>query len=323
MRKATIQEIMNKYRTVIVLVLIFVIATMLSPAFLSLNNIFNVIRQVAITAILGAGMTFVILTGGIDLSVGSILALAGALSAGVLGQTGSIILAILVAIGIGALCGAANGLFITKGEMPPFIATLGMMTLIRGCVLVYTNGSPVTVKSAAYKFIGKGYLLGIPVPVILLIVIFAIGYVILTHTKFGRSVYAFGGNREATRLSGINIVKTEWYVYLISGILAGIAGIILTSRLGSAQPTAGTGYELDAIAAVILGGTSLAGGQGFILPTVLGALILGIIDNILVLMNVNSFVASIVKGAVILIAVLADKKFKDLSLKAQQADSGK
>ncbi len=316
--KKTMQKLMTQYRTFVVLVLILIVASFLSSEFLSVTNLLNVIRQVAITAILAAGMTFVILTGGIDLSVGSILAISGGLSAGVLASTDSVLLAVLVGIGIGAICGMANGLFITKGEIPPFIVTLAIMTLLRGCILVYTNGSPITIRSDGYKFIGKGYVMGIPFPIIILAIVYIVAHIILKYTRFGRSVYALGGNREATRYSGINIVKTEWLVYTISGILAGLTGVILTSRLGSAQPTAGTGAELDAIAAVILGGTSLSGGQGFVLPTVIGALILGILDNILVLMNVNSFAANIVKGIVILIAVLADKKFKDLSAKIEK-----
>lgn len=311
--KKIMQKLMTKYRTFVVLVLLLIIASFLSSSFLSVSNLLNVTRQVAIIAILAAGMTFVILTGGIDLSVGSILALSGALSVGVLTRTNSVTLSFLTAIIVGVVCGGANGLFITKGKIPPFIVTLATMTLLRGCVLVYTNGSPLTVASDAYKFVGKGHFLGIPFPIIMLIVVYAIAHIILKYTKFGRSVYAFGGNPEATRLSGINIIKTEGLVYVISGLLAGLAGIILTSRLGSAQPTAGTGFELDAIAAVILGGTSLSGGQGFVLPTVVGALILGILDNILTLTNVNSFSANIVKGVVILIAVLADSKFKELS----------
>jgi ribose transport system permease protein len=193
-----------------------------------------------------------------------------------------------------------------------------MMTLLRGCVLVYTKGSPIPIKLDTYKFIGKGNILGIPVPVIILIVLLLVAHYILTQTAFGRSVYAFGGNKEASRLSGIAVKKTEWKVYIINGLLCGIAAIVLTARLGSAQSTSGEGIEMDAIAAVILGGTSLSGGVGFVLPTVVGAMIMGIIDNILTLMNVNPHATNIVKGAVILIAVLVDKKVKDLSAKAER-----
>lgn len=310
-------KLITKYRTLTVLVLILITATFLSSAFLTVDNLLNVVRQVSIIAILAAGMTFVIITGGTDLSVGSITAIAGAISASMLIKTNSVFIAIIVGLFIGLLFGLANGLFISRGGMPPFIVTLATMAIARGCVLVFTNGSPIAVKSSAYKFIGKGYLLVIPFPIIILIIVYAIGYVILKYTKFGRGVYSIGGNREASRLSGINIKKVETLVYTISGLLAGLTGIILTSRLGSAQPTAGTGYELDAIAAVILGGTSFSGGEGSILPTVVGALILGVVDNILTLTDVNPFATNIVKGIVILLAVLADSKFKKFSAKTE------
>ncbi|MDO5018030.1 MAG: ribose ABC transporter permease [Lagierella massiliensis] len=306
---------LNIYRSIIILVIMGGIASVLSPNFLRVNNLFNVFRQVAVAGILGAGMTFVILTGGIDLSVGSILGLAGAVAAGVLQKTENVFLACVTAILIGLIAGTLNGFWVAKLRIPPFIATLGMMTLLRGCVLVYTKGSPISIKSQAYKYIGKASIAGIPLPVIILIIVFAISHFILTKTVFGRNVYAIGGNREASRLSGIDTVKTEWFVYIINGILCGLAAIVLTARLGSAQSTLGEGIEMDAIAAVILGGTSLSGGTGFVLPTVAGAMIMGIIDNILTLMNVNPHATNIVKGAVILLAVILDKKVKDLSEK--------
>lgn len=315
-KKKLINQI-NVYRSVMILLIICIVATILSPDFLSVTNLFNVVKQITVAGIVGCGMTFVILTGGIDLSVGSILGLSGVLAAGVLASTESMILAVLTALGMGILCGAVNGLWVAQCEIPPFISTLGMMTLLRGCVLVYTKGSPIPVKVDAYKYWGKGTLLGIPVPIILLLVLFLIAHFVLTQTGFGRSIYAFGGNREAARLSGISTKRTEWMVYIINGFMCGIAAVVLTARLGSAQSTTGEGIEMDAIAAVILGGTSLSGGTGFVLPTVVGAMIMGIIDNILTLMNVNPHATSIVKGAVILIAVLVDKKVKDLSAKAE------
>lgn len=321
MRKNTKRKVasgVNIYRSVIILVVISIVAALLSPNFLSTANLFNVIRQIAVAGIVAAGMTFVILTGGIDLSVGSIVGLAGVIGAGVLASTGSAALAVLAALGIGLVCGAVNGLFISKFEIPPFIATLGMMTLLRGCVLIYTKGSPISIKSDAYKFIGKGSVAGIPLPIIILLVLFIIANYVLSNTSFGRSIYAVGGNREAARLSGISVKRTEWIAYIINGLLAGVAAVVLTARLGSAQSTSGEGIEMDAIAAVILGGTSLSGGVGYVLPTVVGAMIMGIIDNILTLMNVNPHATNIVKGAVILIAVLVDKKVKDLSAKAEQ-----
>ncbi|GLC82881.1 ABC transporter permease [Lacrimispora brassicae] len=315
-KKRLINQI-NIYRSVLILLVICTFAAFFSKSFLSVSNLFNVFKQVTVAGIIGCGMTFVILTGGIDLSVGSILGFAGVVASGVLASTGNTLLAVFTAVAIGITCGIINGFFISGCGIPPFIATLGMMTLLRGCVLIYTKGSPIPVKIDSYKFIGKGTVLGVPVPVIILIALFLLAHYILTQTSFGRSIYAFGGNREAARLSGISVKKTEWMAYIINGFLSGIAAVVLTARLGSAQSTSGQGIEMDAIAAVILGGTSLSGGTGFVLPTVVGAMIMGIIDNILTLMNVNPHATNIVKGAVVLIAVLVDKKVKDLSAKAE------
>ena len=315
-KKKLINQI-NIYRSVLILLVICVFATILSPSFLSVTNLFNVFKQITVAGIVGCGMTFVILTGGIDLSVGSILGLSGVLASGVLASTGNTAVAVAVSLTVGIACGAVNGFFVSVCGIPPFISTLGMMTLLRGVILVYTKGSPIPIKSDAYKFFGKGSIAGIPVPVIILIIVFLLAHYILTQTSYGRSVYAVGGNREAARLSGIRVKTSEFLVYTLNGLMCGMAGLILTARLGSAQSTSGTGIEMDAIAAVILGGTSLSGGVGFVLPTVVGAMIMGIIYNILTLMNVNPHATNIVKGAVILIAVLVDKKVKDLSAKAE------
>jgi ribose transport system permease protein len=320
MNQETKKRLMNQiniYRSFLILLVICIFAAFLSNSFLSVSNLFNVFKQVTVAGIIACGMTFVILTGGIDLSVGSILGLSGVVASGVLQSTGNTGLAVLTALTIGIVCGAVNGFFISHCEIPPFIATLGMMTLLRGCVLIFTKGSPIPVKADIYKFFGKGMILSVPVPVIILILLYLLAHYVLTQTSFGRSVYAFGGNREAARLSGISVKRTEWMVYIINGMLSGVAAVILTARLGSAQSTSGQGIEMDAIAAVILGGTSLSGGTGFVLPTVIGAMIMGIIDNILTLMNVNPHATYIVKGAVVLIAVLVDKKVKDLSAKAE------
>ena len=315
-KKKLINQI-NIYRSVLILLVICVFATILSPSFLSVTNLFNVFKQITVAGIVGCGMTFVILTGGIDLSVGSILGLSGVLASGVLASTGNTAAAVAVSLIVGVACGAVNGFFVSVCGIPPFISTLGMMTLLRGVILVYTKGSPIPIKVDSYKFFGKGSIAGIPVPVIILIVVFLLAHYILTQTTYGRSVYAVGGNREAARLSGIRVKTSEFLVYTLNGLMCGMAGLILTARLGSAQSTSGTGIEMDAIAAVILGGTSLSGGVGFVLPTVVGAMIMGIIDNILTLMNVNPHATNIVKGAVILIAVLVDKNVKDLSAKAE------
>ena len=263
-RKKKLINQINIYRSVLILIVICIFASILSSSFLSVSNLFNVVKQITVAGIVGCGMTFVILTGGIDLSVGSIVGLAGAIAAGILVSTENVFLAILAALGIGIVCGAINGFFVAQCEIPPFIATLGMMTLLRGCVLVYTKGAPIAIKVDAYKFIGKGTILGVPVPILLLVILYLIAHYILNQTGFGRSIYALGGNKEAARLSGIRVKYSEWIVYIFNGLMSGIAAIVLTARLGSAQSTSGEGIEMDAIAAVILGGTSLSGGTGFV-----------------------------------------------------------
>ena len=308
--KTSNQSLLQKIGPFIGLIAIVVIITILNPSFLSVNNLLNVFRQVSINALIAFGMTFVILTGGIDLSVGSILALTGAVTAGLMSGGMDPVLAMLVGLLLGAVLGAINGVIIAKGKVAPFIATLATMTIYRGLTLVYTEGRPVSGlgDSAAFQMLGKGYFLGIPIPVVTMILSFAILYFILKKTTFGRRVYAVGGNEEASILSGINADRIKIYVYSLVGLLAGLASLILTSRLNSAQPTAGEMFELDAIAAVVLGGTSLTGGRGWIVGTLIGALIIGVLNNGLNLIGVSSFFQQVVKGAVILFAVLLDRK---------------
>jgi ribose transport system permease protein len=292
------------------LIILVVIVSILNPSFLEPLNILNLLRQVAINALIAFGMTFVILTGGIDLSVGAILALSSALTAGMMVSGIDPILAILIGCILGGLMGTVNGLLITKGKMAPFIATLATMTIFRGLTLVYTGGNPITGLGDNYLFqlFGRGYFLGIPVPAITMILTFVILFIILHKTPFGRKTYAIGGNEKAALISGIKVPKIKVMIYSLSGMLAALAGAILTSRLNSAQPTAGTSYELDAIAAVVLGGTSLSGGKGRIFGTLIGALIIGTLNNGLNLLGVSSFYQMVVKGIVILIAVLLDRK---------------
>ncbi|ARD48899.1 ribose ABC transporter permease [Sporosarcina sp. P33] len=310
MSKINMRSSLQKLGPVIGLLLIVVIISIMSPSFLTLNNLFNVLRQVSINALIAFGMTFVILTGGIDLSVGSILALTGAVTAGMMSGGMDPILAMLLGVLLGVLLGAINGLIIAKGKVAPFIATLATMTIFRGLTLVYTEGRPISGLGDSFTFqmLGKGYIFGIPVPVITMAISFAVLYFILKKTTFGRRVYAVGGNEEASRLSGINVDRIKIYVYSLAGGLTAIASLILTSRLNSAQPTAGNMFELDAIAAVVLGGTSLTGGRGWIVGTLVGALIIGVLNNGLNLIGVSSFFQQVVKGAVILIAVLLDRK---------------
>ncbi|MFC4713247.1 ribose ABC transporter permease [Planococcus dechangensis] len=303
-------SLFQKIAPFIGLILIIVIITAINPSFLSMNNIFNVLRQVSINALIAFGMTFVILTGGIDLSVGSILALTGAVTAGMMASGVDPILAMLLGLFLGAVLGAINGIIIAKGKVAPFIATLATMTIYRGLTLVYTEGRPISGlgDSVAFQMLGKGYFLGIPIPVVTMLISFGILYFILKKTTFGRRVYAVGGNEEASVLSGINADRIKIYVYSLVGMLAALASLILTSRLNSAQPTAGQMFELDAIAAVVLGGTSLTGGRGWIVGTLIGALIIGVLNNGLNLIGVSSFFQQVVKGAVILLAVLLDRK---------------
>jgi ribose transport system permease protein len=292
------------------LIVITIILGVLSDTFFTLSNIFNLLRQVSVNALIAFGMTFVILTAGIDLSVGSLLALGSALTAGLLASGMDPMLAVLIGLVIGLALGAVNGLIITKGKVAPFIATLATMTIFRGATLVYTDGKPITglSDSFAFEMIGKGYFFGVPFPAIIMLVVFIILFFVLRNTVFGRQVYAVGGNEEAATLSGIKADRVKIWVYSITGMLSVLAGIIITSRLNSAQPTAGTMYELDAIAAVVIGGTSLAGGRGRIVGTLIGALIIGVIDNGLNLLNVSSFYQQIVKGGVILLAVMLDRR---------------
>ncbi len=305
---------LSKYQSIIGLIIFSIIISFLSDRFMTGSNAFNVLRQTSINAIIGVGMTFVILTGGIDLSVGSTFAFSGAVAAYLVGSGSHPITALIIALTVGAAIGVTNGLIITKGKLQPFIVTLATMTIFRGVTLVFTDGKPISpgyeANAEIFAAIGNGYTLGVPNPIIIMIVTVGIGYFVLKHTTIGRYVFAVGGNEDATRLSGVNVHRVKLFAYGISGFLAALAGIIITARLSSAQPTAGTGYELDAIAAVVLGGTSLAGGIGSVLGTVVGALIIGILNNALNLLNVSSYYQLLVKGLVILIAVLLDRKEK-------------
>jgi len=305
-----VENLMQKLGPLLGLLILVTIVSILNPSFLEPLNLLNLLRQVAINALIAFGMTFVILTGGIDLSVGAILALSSALMAGMIVSGVDPMLAILIGCLLGALMGAINGLLITKGKMAPFIATLATMTIFRGLTLVYTDGNPITGLGESYMFqlFGRGYFLGIPVPAITMMLAFAAFWVILHKTPFGRKTYAIGGNEKAAIISGIKVTKVKVMIYSLAGLLAALAGAILTSRLNSAQPTAGTSYELDAIAAVVLGGTSLSGGRGLIVGTLIGALIIGTLNNGLNLLGVSSFFQMVVKGIVILIAVLIDRK---------------
>nr|WP_278991190.1 ribose ABC transporter permease [Plesiomonas shigelloides] len=299
-------------KSLIALLVLIAVVSFLNPNFFVLDNLLNILRQTSVNAIIAVGMTLVILTAGIDLSVGSVLALCGAVAATMVGLELPVYVVIPAALALGAALGGISGVIIAKGKVQAFIATLVTMTLLRGATLVYTDGRPVSTgfsdAADSFAWLGTGYLFGIPVPIWLMALVFIAAWYMLNHTRMGRYIYALGGNEAATRLSGINVDRVKIAVYALCGLLAALAGLIVTSRLSSAQPTAGTGYELDAIAAVVLGGTSLAGGKGRIMGTLIGALIIGFLNNALNLLDVSSYYQMIAKAVVILLAVLVDNK---------------
>lgn len=304
------REILKRNKPFIGLFVLCFAISLVSSDFRSIDNFLIILRQTSINFIIAMGMTFVILTGGIDLSVGSILAFSSAVCAAMLSGGYPAFAAVLAALIIGMACGLINGFFISYVKLQPFIMTLVTMTVFRGFTLVFTGGRPISAgESAFFDFIGNGQLLFLPMPIILMIILFAFSYYALNCMRFGRYVYAIGGNEDASYLAGINTAGNKTAVYVLSGLFSALAGIIVTSRLGSAQPTAGSGYELDAIAAAVVGGTSLAGGIGAMQGTFAGALIIGIISNALNLLKVSSYYQTIVKGLVILFAVLLDKPF--------------
>jgi len=284
--------------------------SLLTPHFLSVSNLLNVMEQTTINAVIALGMTVVILTAGIDLSVGSLVALAGVVLASALQAGAPMPVAAAAGVLVGAACGLVNGGLVTLGRLPPFIATLGMMSVARGAALVYTEGRPISGFDAGFRVLSTGRVLGIPLPVLLTVVVYVAGHLLLTRTRFGRYVYAIGGNEEATRLSGVPVRFHKTMVYVLSGAASGLAAVLLTARLNSAQPIAGIMYELDAIAATVIGGTSLMGGSGTLLGTLIGALIMGVLRNGLNLLGVSSFLQQIVIGAVIIVAVLVDTTLK-------------
>jgi ribose/xylose/arabinose/galactoside ABC-type transport system permease subunit len=287
---------------VVALLLLLIVSSLLSPRFLSLPNLLNVLRQVAIVGILAIGQTFVILTAGIDLSVGAILGLCVVLFADLL-QTQSLVITIPLGLLCGALMGLFNGLGIAYARIPAFIMTLGMLTFWRGIGFICTSGTPIPITDATYYYVGNGYLGGVPIPsIILLVTLFAAAFV-LHLTPFGRCVYAIGSNEDAAHLSGVPTKRYKLLVYTLSGFCAGIAGMVYSSQLSVGTPIAGEGYELDAIAAVVVGGTSLFGGSGSVFRTFVGTLFIGVLANILNLTGVDPFVQQLAKGALIVIAV--------------------
>jgi ribose transport system permease protein len=309
-RRAFLSHSGRQLGTLAGLLTLCVILWAATPHFLTVSNLLNVLEQTALNAVVAVGMTFVIISGGIDLSVGSVLALAGiclalALEAGVPAPA-----AIGLALVVGTGCGLVNGVLITRGRLPPFIATLGMMSVARGVALMLAEGRPISGFSEGFRAIATDRILAIPGPVLITIVIYAVAHFVLTRTVFGRTTYAIGGNEEAARLSGVQVLFHKTAVYGVAGLTSAAAAVVLTARLNSAQPTAGTMYELDAIAATVIGGSSLLGGEGTVAGTLIGALIMGVLRNGLNLLNVSSFLQQVVIGVVIIGAVLVDMSLK-------------
>ena len=312
------RQSLSRFQSLIALFILCLTISLLSDKFLTATNIWNVLRQISVNICISVGMTLVVLTAGIDLSVGSVLALCGAITAGLL-KNGieipssnlyigfTVLGAIVVGLLTGALLGCFNGWAITRFKVPPFVATLAMLTVARGLTMLWTKGFPISNLGKKFVWLGTGWFLGIPLPVWISAIIVIIATIMTNKTKLGRYIYAIGGNENAATLSGINIKKVKITVYSMAGMLAAVGGVLVTSRLDAAQPNAGTGYELDSIAAVVIGGTSLSGGRGSVLGTVLGAVIIGVLNNGLVLLNVSPFWQQVVKGFVILIAVIIDK----------------
>ncbi|MWA33608.1 ABC transporter permease [Burkholderia pseudomallei] len=285
------------------LVAVCVAMVFASDSFLSAANLENVLRQVSINAIIGVGMTCVILTGGIDLSVGSVMALSGTLAAGLLVAGANGAAALAAGIGVGVALGAASGLFVAFAGMPPIIVTLATMGIARGLALIYTGGYPIDGLPDWVRFFGSGKVLGVQMPVLTMLAVYALAWLMLERMPFGRYVYAIGGNEHATRLSGVRVARVKLAVYTFAGLTSALAALVLTGRLMSGQPNAGGGFELDAIAAVVMGGTSIAGGRGSIVGTLVGALLLGVLNNGLNMIGVNPYVQNVIKGAIILLAI--------------------
>ena len=300
------KEILTKNAIVFVLIALCIIFGSINPAFFSVTNLFNVLRQVAVVGIVAVGMTFVMLTGGIDLSVGAIIGVSAVAAAKAMLAGMPPILAFLMTLLIGVVLGVVNGFFINKLRIPPLVATLGAMTALRGVAFIVTDGLPVFGFSDTFRQLGQGYLWIIPIPVIITAMMFIIGHIMLNNTRSGRYIYGVGSNEEATRLSGINVQTIKYGVYTISGLLSSLAGLVLLSRINSGQPRAGTGYEIDVITAVVLGGVSISGGVGKVGLVVVGVLIMGVLSNGMIMINIDEYVQGTVKGLVLIASVGAE-----------------
>ena len=327
--RAWLSAFVRKYAIVLIFIAMFIAMALLTDAFLSPRNLLNIVRQISVVGLIAIGVTMVIITTGIDLSSGSVLALSADIVASLAQQPDwhdakfpglelPLIVPILAALLVGAACGWVNGALIAGFRIPPFIATLGMMTIARGFALIYSN-RPVSGLTDSFNYIGQGEIfkvmpvagqpdMGIPIPILILLAVAIAAHIMLNNTRFGRHIYAIGGNEQAARISGLNVGRIKIGVYTIAGLLAGLSGLVLTSRIGSGQAGLGVGYELDAIAAAVIGGVSLSGGIGTIWGTMVGALIIGVLNNGLDLLNVSAYWQTIVKGSIIVAAVIIDER---------------
>jgi ribose/xylose/arabinose/galactoside ABC-type transport system permease subunit len=306
-RRSRLRDFFQRYGLVVSFLLLCLALSLLSDRFLTVGNLTNVLRQSTINLIIAIGMTYVILTAGIDLSVGAVLALSTVVTADLLQRGIPVLPTVLLGLTLGGILGMASGMLISRVKVPPFVATLGMMTVARGLALTYTQGRPITGLPTAFRYIGTGFLGPIPMPIIVAAVAFLAGYILLTRTRMGMYIYALGNNPIAAHYTGIATSNYITFVYVLAGALAALAGMILVARLDSAQPTAGISYEFDAIAAVVVGGTSFAGGQGSLMGTLLGVLVISVLNNGLNLLNVSSFYQPVVTGVVIALALLLYK----------------
>ena len=304
---AAVKKIFSAYSLYILLLVLIIVVSVLNTNFLSAQNIKNIFQQVSINGILAVGMTFVIITGGIDLSVGSLLGFSGVIAASLVSGGGNPLLAVLAGIAAGLVFGVVNGVLVSYAKIVPFIVTLGMLSIARGFTNVYTHGSPIIKLNKAFTALGQSSFLGIGLPVWIFVCMLLVGYVLLHTTKLGRYTLAVGGNESAAKTSGINTAKIKMFAYTFTGFCCGLAGILMTAKTNAGAPNAGTGYELDAIAAAIIGGTSPSGGKGSIFGTLLGVLIFGIIQNASDILNVSSYIQQVIKGLIIIGAVWADK----------------
>lgn len=308
--KIDLKRLFNRYAIYFVLLVLIVFFSITSDVFLSSTNLINILRQVSVVGIVAVGMTFVILTGGIDLSVGAVIAVSGVVCARAMVMGLHPLLAILIAITVSVLIGVINAFFSHEFKLNPMIVTLGMLTILKGVSYIVTGGLPVYGFPESFKVIGQGYIGPIPIPVIIMLACFAFGYFILHFTAFGLSVYGLGGNEEAVRLTGINIRKTKYKVFVICSVLSAIAGIVLLSRVNNAQPNAGLGYELDVITGVVLGGVSMSGGEGKITGVFAGMLVMAVLGNGMLMLGISEYYQWVVKGSVMLLAISYDKIIK-------------